>query len=93
MNLTQQLEQSKQLSELWTALIDGHVPTQRQFLIWLSMYDVPIVEKGVLRCAIWSSKNPGKADEDHVRYASGVMANTKRDGVSGSYDGRAVSHG
>jgi hypothetical protein len=88
MNLTQQLEQSKQLSELWTVLIDGHVPTQRQFLIWLSMFDLSIVEKGVQRTAIWSNRNPGKTDDDHVRYASGVMAQTKRDANGASFDGR-----
>ena len=81
MNLPQQLEQARQLSELWAAMIDGHLPTQRQFLIWLTIYDPAIVEKGIQRCAIWANKPKDRvlADDEYVRYASGVMANAKRE--------------
>jgi len=94
MNLTQQLaEQSQQLRELWTALVGQHLPTEQQFRIWLSMFDAATVKKAVERTAIWSMKTPGKTIEDHIRYASGVMANSKRDAAA-SFDGRkAVSRG
>jgi hypothetical protein len=91
------IQQSKPLIELWKALVGDEkdfVPTQRQFLIWLSMYDVATVEKGISRTAVWqeSTQDLGKAISrtisDYVRYASSVMATAKRDAAA-----KAVSRG
>jgi hypothetical protein len=81
MDVASLTQQSQPLIELWKALVGGvdFVPSQRQFLIWLSMYDVATVEKGISRTAVWSERNERKTLLDHIRYASGVMSTTKRD--------------
>lgn len=90
---TEQINQAKQLSEMWTAFVDGHLPTQRQFLVWLTMYDRTIIEKAIQRMGVWSQRFPGKPDDEYVRYASGIMAGEKRKITGASYDGREVSRG
>jgi hypothetical protein len=61
-------------------------------LIVMEMDWLPEIESQVL-LALAHIKNhkTGNTGDDHVRYASGVMANSKRD-ATGSYDGRKVTY-
>jgi hypothetical protein len=61
-------------------------------LIVMEMDWLPEIEWQVL-LALAHIKNHkiGKTDDDHVRYASGVMANSKREATD-SYDGRKLNH-
>ena len=39
-------------------MIDGHVPTQRQFLIWLVMYNPAVIEKAIQRAFAKTGRTP-----------------------------------
>jgi len=54
-------------------------PDQGQFMIWLNMHDLATVEKGITVAGAWTRRNKYKPLSEIIRYASGVMAQTKRD--------------
>lgn len=47
---------AKALTELWEVLIGQPVPSERQFVMWLTRYGFEIVEEAIHATAAWLSK-------------------------------------
>lgn len=63
----------RELIELWTKLL-GETPAPVQFELWLAMYPVDIVRRGILKTAEKNLSLNQTMSQDHkVRFASRVM--------------------
>ena len=71
------------MSLVWDALMDESIPlpSDRQFLLWLTLFDRETVERGISVAAAKvmtvSQKGRQMASDEVLRYASGVMRNVK----------------
>src|SRR5690349_6130369 len=76
-NMKEMVDKATTYREFWKLMFppECEIPSERQFLIWVSTFTDAVVERGIQRTALKYVKGGLSADQVG-RYASGVMRNT-----------------
>jgi len=93
LEIQRKAEELKALKMLWDTVLPAEQrPDDKQFNIWLNRYTFPMIVRGIQRCGekfqVLRDRQNKIMDLDYMlRYASGVMAQIKRE-----REAEAVSH-